>query len=533
MTSDVVEQKKTTGAINLSRRLVMVNSASAVLNRLLSVTVLIWLFQYLIQRIPVEEFALYPLVMAVMVVAPLFFSAFNGGLARFLIDAYAREDYQRARALLSSVVPALALCVMAFWIVGAVFTLSIETFLNIPRGLEHEAQLMMGLLVFSFGVQMFLAPFMVGFHIRQRYVEQNLLELLRELLRFAILLILMLTLGPKVIWVVVATSVAEIVIALAMALRSRQLVPDLRFDRRLGNVRMALHLTSFGLWTTLGQLGGLMYTNAATIVLNLHGTATDVTCYFLGATIFRQTEAIIMRAIAPLLPVITALNVSGDNARLTPTVLRGGRYALWAAMIVATPAIIYADIFVKLYVGPGFMKAAWVIILFMSMLPFTQAVALLPLTALAKGWMRQFYLPAFIAQLLGLVLMLVAVTRFEMGAIGVTAALAIVTIGSQLLYFWHLCRRMIDVDFGTFYRRVLLPGLLPAAAGAVVWTGVRFAVPMGSWVALFGCGALGAIVYFATLLAFSLEPEARRKLADRISRLRARISQFLSGSPGS
>ncbi|MEM9128177.1 MAG: oligosaccharide flippase family protein [Pseudomonadota bacterium] len=508
----------TDAPIPLSKRLVLTNSASSVISRLLEVTILVWMYQYLLKSIPTEEFAIYPVVMAIMVFAPFFFSLFTGGLARYLIDAYAKSEFERVRSITSSVAPVIWGTVILFWILGLTFAANIEDVLNIPVYLEQDARLMMALLVLTFGCQMMLSPFVLGFHIKQRFVELTCLGILKELLRIFLLLLLLLGIGPAVLWVVIANTIAELAYLCIVFVRSRRMVPELRFEPRLFEWKTAKTLASFGLWTTLGQLGGMMYTNAATILLNLHGTAVEVTSYFLGATLYRQLETLIVRAIGPLLPVITAMNATGDKQRLANTVLRGGRYGLWVSMLVATPAIIYSDIFVELYAGPEFSQASTIIILFMVMFPFTQAVSLLPMTAIATAWVKQFYLPAFLAQLTGLAIMLVMVTRFEATAIGITASLTFVTITAHLVYFWNLAIRMIESDFPTFIRRTLVPGLLPALAGAVVWLGLRLSVPIDGWFTLLLCGFIGAIAYVAALLGFSLEAETRAKLHERLTR---------------
>ncbi|SFE78855.1 lipopolysaccharide biosynthesis protein [Roseivivax sediminis] len=503
------------GTIVLSRRLVSVNSASSVANRLLSVTVLVWLFQYLVNRLPTEEFAIYPVVMAVMVVAPLFFSLFTGGMARFLIDAYARSDFDAVRGVVSSVLPVLIGAVALFWMVGLTFALNVEKVLKIPVGSEVEARAMMALLVLTYGIRMLVSPFTLGFQIRQAYVELNILEIGRELLRISVLTLFFLLAGPAVVWVVVATAISELVLSAVAVWRSRRLVPELTFDRAFASFAVARRLTSFGIWTSLGQLGGIMYTNAATLILNLHGTPMDVTCFFLGATLYRQTEMLIITAIGPLLPVVTALNATGDRVRLATTVLRGGRYALWASMLIATPAIVFSDIFVRLYIGDEYGRAALVIILFMSIFPVNQATALLAMTALATGRVRAFYLPAFIAQAAGLSIMLALASWYGAGAIGMAAALALVTIASQLLYFWWLNLRLIGAGFSAFLASTLVPGLVPAVVGAGVWIGMRFLVTIESWVELFACGAAGAVAFGLAILVFGLEPAARSRLLAR------------------
>lgn len=444
--------------IIVSKRLVAINSASSVAARILNITVLLWMYQYLLNRIPAEEFAVYPVVTAAMVFAPLFFSFFTSSISRYVIDAYARGDFEEVSRIVSSILPILASAAVVFLLAGSVFALNIDHILNIVPRMVDDAQIMMSLLIASFVLQMVFLPFVTGYQVRQRYVELNLLRVFRDLARIALLTFFILEFGPAVIWVVVATVIAEIFHLYVTVVRSRRMVPELRFERNLFVFHKARVLMSFGMWTTLGRLGGTMYTNGATIMLNLYGGAVDVTSYHIGSTFFRQLQGAVGIAAQPVAPTLTAMNALEDRQRLSRTVLRGGRYALWVSMLIAAPLALYAETFIDLYVGDEYAVAATVILLFMVIFPFDQATALLGLTAMATAQVRAFFLPAFLFQFLGLVLMIVLVADQGFGAVGATGALTVITIGSQLVYFWGLSLRLANVGFAIFVRKVLIPG---------------------------------------------------------------------------
>ncbi|MEE8454292.1 MAG: lipopolysaccharide biosynthesis protein [Limibaculum sp.] len=505
--------------IIVCKRLVAFNSASSVAARFINLMVLLWMYQYLLKRVSAEEFAVYPVVTAIMVFAPLFFSFFSGGVSRYVIDAYAKGDFEEVSRTVSSILPMLVGSAAVFLAAGLLFSFNIEKVLNIAPQMVGDARIMMSLLIAGFALQMVCLPFGIGYQVRQRYVELNLLGILSNMLRIVLLLIFLLGIGPGVIWVVVATFISKTAHLAVLVTRSRRLVPELRFEWRLFEMGKARELMSFGVWTTLGQLGTVMYTNAATLVLNLYGSAVDVTSYHIGATFYRQLHSTIGMAALPLQPAITAMNALADRRRLAATVLRGGRYALWVSMIVAAPLALYADTFIGLYLGPKYSTAAMVIVLFMLIFPFREPTRLLPMTAMAMAQMRVFFLPAFLFQLFGLGLMLYFAARQDMGAVGVTLALTIITVASQLLYFWRLCLRLIGTAFPTFARDVLLRGLAPALAGLLVWGALKFTAPPEDWFRLGLYGALGALVYVAVLLGACLDDGERRDLLAGLARL--------------
>ena len=498
--------------IVISKRLIAVNSASSVLARILNITVLVWMYQYLLKNIPAEEFAVYPVVTAIMVFAPLFFAFLTSGVSRHIVDAYARDDLEDVRRIISSIVPMLTAAAGLFLLGGLLFAAHIEQILNITPSMVSDARFMMALLVVSFSLQMFALPFATGYHVRQKFVELNLLGVAREMFRILLTLIFLLGIGAEVIWVVIANVTAELIFQAVIVYRSLRMAPDIRFDRRLIDGPKARSLLSFGLWTTLGRLGGMMYTNAATIMLNLHGSAVDVTSYFIGATLYRQLDGMIGAATLPLQPALTALNATQERRRLASAVFRGGRYALWFAMAVATPLMIYADVFIDLYIGEVYSDAAMIIVLFMIIYPFNKPTVLLPMTAMAMARVREFFLPAFLFQLFGLGLMYLFATEFDMGAVGVTLALTIITIGSQLSYFWRLTFTLTETTLSDFARRVLAPGFAPALGGAVVWYALKLAAPIEGWIHLGLVSALGGVAYLTVLFLFCLDEGERGDL---------------------
>jgi O-antigen/teichoic acid export membrane protein len=506
------------GHIVISKKLVALNSASSVLARLINATVLLWMYQYLLRRISAEEFAVYPVVMAVMVFAPLFFSFFTGGISRYVVEAYAKGEFGQVTRIVSSIFPLLLAAAAVLLSAGMLLAANVEHVLNIAPSMVEAARIMLALLVVSAAAQMLGLAFTPGFHVRQRFVELNMLGIARDLLRIALLFLLLLGLGADVVWVVVATVVSELVYVPVMVMRSRRMVPELRFRWSHFDWKHARKLMSFGIWTTLGQLSHVMSTSAATILLNLFGTGVDVTAYHIGATFHRQLGSMISLAALPLQPAMTAMHSLAEKQRLKDTVLRGGRYGLWVSLAVAVPLAIYAKEFIALYLGEGHAQVAVVITLFMATFPFTQPTALLLMTAMATARLGPFFVGIFLFQLLITLLSLYLAAVHDVGAIGVTLALTVVTALSQLFYFGPLCLRLIEASFGLFVRRVLTPGFAPALAGAAVWVPLKYALMPDSWLSLFVCAAAGGMVYVATLLSFCLD-EGERKDARNLLRV--------------
>src|SRR3954464_9879129 len=94
--------------VEVSKRLVLINAGSAIVTRILRVTVMVWMFQFLLRRISVDQFAVYAVVTALIVFAPIFTSFFTSGISRYVVEAYAHGDHRRASQIVSSIFPIIA-----------------------------------------------------------------------------------------------------------------------------------------------------------------------------------------------------------------------------------------------------------------------------------------------------------------------------------------------------------------------------------------------------------------------------------------
>lgn len=125
--------------VEVSKKLVVVNTISSLLTQLFSLTFLFWLHRYLLQRISTEEYGLLPVVMTVMVFAPLLTTIFTSGVGRYLIEAYAQGNKYRVTQIVSSIMTFIVGVASLVSILRGVFVLHIDKLLNIPAGRVSEA----------------------------------------------------------------------------------------------------------------------------------------------------------------------------------------------------------------------------------------------------------------------------------------------------------------------------------------------------------------------------------------------------------
>ncbi len=498
--------------VEIKKGLVAKNSASFFITYLLNVTVLVWLHQYLLRRVSVEEYSLYAVIAAVMAYAPILEVMIVTGLIRYAVEAYALGDQRRVTQIASSAFSILIVVGSITLLGGLAFAWNINHILTIPKHFVTDARLMMALLMVSFSMRLILSPFWIGLHIRQKFVINNIIRIGGDVLRLIFLFILLFMVSTRVLWVVVASVIGSTGALTAMIVVSVNLVPALKFRRAEVKSEAKRKLIHFGLWNFVASSAFAIRNHADLIVLNKLGTPLDVACFNLGRICYRQPLQAWGMVRQSLFPVLTAMHATDRKESLRNTYLRGGRYAMWIVLFAATPIIVFRNEIIRLYVGQEYIMAAAVIMILLFAFPFELGNILVAPIARARGEIKPLAVRVIIIQTINLGLTIYLVGQLRMGAIGSALATLIVMMLFEPVVMWPFGLRLVEARFPRFLRETLLPGILPAVLCGLSLLILRWVVQPSTWMGLLILSAAGGVVYLAGLYLFCLQPSDKKDL---------------------
>ncbi len=512
--------------VEISKRLVVVNTASGAVARVINISVLVWLHQYLLRRISPEEYQLLPVLTGIILLLPLLTTVLTAGLGRFVVAAYARGDDRDITQIVSTMFPLLLVAGSILLAAGLAFSWYVDRILSIPPDRVWDARIMMALLMLSVGTRPPCAVFAVGLFVRQKFVLHNFLKVADEMLRLVLLFILLFGVSTRVLWVVVANVTAEISMTLVLVVVSRRLIPALRFRRSEIRWERARELISFGGWNFLSYLAGRLRLTVIPLILNRLATPMDVNMYYIGSLPRRQIELWGDVLATPLSPVVTGMHAIGAKERVRNVYMRGGRIALWVTLMAALPAIIYSRTLIRLYIGNAFMDAAVVIAFTLACLPLHNGAWMIWHVANATGRIRALGIRSLVIQLLVIGATFYLVREQGWGAVGAAFASFGITVATTSLTLWPLGLKLANVEFAAWVRQTLVPGLAPGCVAAVAWVALDIVAKPNSWIGLGLCTGLGILCYTAILLGFCLEPRDKQDLAAILTRVRSQIRSW-------
>jgi O-antigen/teichoic acid export membrane protein len=494
----------------ISKRLVLINAISGIVTRVLTAGVFVWVIQYLMKRIPEEELALLPVVMSVAMILPLLQTILTGGLSRHVTEAYAKNNLAGVTRIVSSQFPLLLAGGLLILFGGGAAAWNIDHILDVTPSLVGQARLMTLLVIVRLAIGMVLVPFNTGLFANQRFVLQNAIEVAGSLLRMVLMVVLILGIGPQVMWVIVAQVASQLFTQIIETVASVRLLPALRYHPASFDWNTCKRVITFGSWNFVASSADTIRRAADAPILNIFSTPVAVNDFFLGSIVEMQLRDFSIRASQPLLPALTAMHAHQQDRRLAGAFLRGGRIALWASMFLAVPLIVFSYDLFSIYLGSKYAEhvdGATVMVLLLLGFPLTYPTMMLVRIAFARGDIRPVAIRSIAAQLGNLGLTLLLVGKLQWGAVGsASATLAAFVIGYPCL-FWPLAVRTLEISWRRFFLESLVPGLLPAVVAGCA--GFASAQLISSLIVRVAVGVPICLIVYCAVVILSLKPADR------------------------
>lgn len=450
--------------VPISKRLVLVNSLGSVAAQLLNIVVLVWVIQHLIRRIPPEEYQLLPVVMSFVMFFPIIQSLLDAGLGRFMTEQHAKGNDSGVTELVSS---AFLTTLGTSLLLTGPFIAAVwhaDAIIKVPEEMIGEARIMLAIALGGLLIGLPLSPFRVGLYVQQRFLLRSAITTGGTFLRAILLFVLILGLGPRVIWVVIATSSAGLMTNIAMSVFSALSMPSLRTRPSYARWIWIKQLASFGFWVSIGRAANSTRDTSQPIILNRLASAIDVNSFHVSSVIDRNLRLLTVIALSPLEPSMIAMHARGELERLRITFLRATRTILWLIMAPSILLIAFREEIMQLFLGKEFDRytdsATVVALLAAANAPYF-ATAIVHQVTVAQARVGQFAVLNLFVQAFNVALMVNLVVVFDMGAVGAAwAMLAANTIGSVFV-FLPLVLKLTNCSLWKYIQIALVPGLMP------------------------------------------------------------------------
>ncbi len=463
--------------------------------------------------------------MSVLMIMLISKAIFTGGIARYLIAARANDDNAEILQITSSTFVLNTIIAFIVLIFGLPFSFFIEHILIIDEAYHSEAHLMMGIMIFSFAFRLAFATFESGLIVEQRFVLINVIRLLLTLFRLILLLILILGISPRVIWVVIATEATNVLGISLYGFFSRRIIPSLRVKLRYINKKSIKKILSFGIWSFIGQIANRIRTAADPIILNQLAGAFDITIFYIGGIVPKHAYNIIEHATQSILPSLTAMHETKQHEKLARTYIRYGRIMTWLFLFIATPLIVLNKEVMTLYAGKQYVSAGIILLILLIAEMLRQTYSAIVKISYAMAKMKIYSLISISTQIINLVLTIILVSIYEMGAFGAALSTLIIRGAFEFWIFSIYGAQLIKIKYRKWFFGSFVRGVIPGICVIPFLLILRSIWIPENWLIVIAQSFFSFILYIIAVVYIASNKEDKNDLLRLLRWVRKRIKR--------
>jgi len=372
----------------------------------------------LIRSLGLFEYGLLVLALSFYAILVSFLSMGIGGVVLSDVsNAVGEKDYPKAKTLLKSY--------MKFELVMGIILLAVTVVISFPlKGIYNEMisnlLLIIALYLFTSGLQ---AAVSNVFYSLSRFRIYNALIVIEALSRFSLVLVFIAMLGEGILVamiIYVAAQIISILVTLPSLLSIRN---QLRKYPSSKEPLFRNMIKSHGKWVIFSlpikRIGGQVHYWITEYFLGVNAVAilgvamrgTDILKVFL-----QSFESVLM-------PITAGIVKSWERTKYL--ISKSIKYNLWGSVILAVPAIIFAQLLIELVFSGKYLDATPIFtVLLLTMIPFSLVVVLTPLFYALKIQKHLFYAD-FVVDILIIVLDVTFILFFGLVGIGISMILTI------------------------------------------------------------------------------------------------------------
>ncbi|MFP4162799.1 MAG: lipopolysaccharide biosynthesis protein [Chitinispirillaceae bacterium] len=460
-----------------------------------------------------EQYGLYSIVGSFMASLLILDMGLSNSVVRFVAKFRALQDTQKEYAFLSTILGTYLFFALIASVIGIVLYFHLPRIFSNSLSTDQIAQLQVMFVFLIINVCLTLAfnPFRGVLAAYERFIVLKGVEIFQQLLRVALILLLLMG-YESVVCIVVADTVCRI---LAIVVR-------VAYTRKLGiHIRLAAvdwniikEVFSYSFFITINLIAYEIYWKTDNIILGIMTNASLVAVYSLGAQISSYYSHFSWSLSQVFTSKIVSLVETGASGqRLTDELIKTGRIQLMIISTVFLCFVFFGRSFIHLWVGTEFDESftiALVIMIPMTVL-LVQNIGITILEAKRKHHFRSVTMLVMSVINIFSTMVLVKI----MGIIGAAVSTAAGLILGNILMLNFYYHRVIRLDMIRYYAAVG-KGILIAVCVVVTYGTVleTLFAREPSWVSLLLRIFSFCVVYGVSLWLVGANSSERKLLTD-------------------
>ncbi len=481
----------------------VLNLVCSIAEHLISGIIALTLTPLLIDRLGLELYGLYPVVLELSAVFGMIFGVVNSTSGRYIAIEYERGNKENAQKYFSSAFFANAVIgILLLLPMALVITLS-HRLLNVAAPFTQDLKIFMILAFAAVVVDALSSVFGSVYYVTNRLELRSGQQFTSTAVKAVLLGTLLLAFRPSLTGVGVAILVSSTAGAAVQIAVSRRLMPDFSISLSSFSLSAVKRLTASGLWYSFNRIASFLMCGSMLILASRFFRASATGQYSVAFVLVSALVGIILTLGAVFVPISTKCFARGERKRLRDSLVRDERLIGCFASVAVSVAIAFCGDFLGLWIGDdaGKLTISTTILLLIPVLSLACATPIINV-AMVMDKTRRFSLFFLSGGFLTLATALGVAYFGNLGVIG----LAVVSSAAQLIWYSAavpiFAGRMLECSPKCFLFPVLRV-YLAAALSLTLCLAVNWVCDIKGWLALAiaaGCSCVvSAVISFLVL----------------------------------
>jgi O-antigen/teichoic acid export membrane protein len=433
-----------------------------------NVGVAFFLSPFIVHRLGNTAYGIWALLASLVGYMGLLDLGVRGAVMRYVARYHARHEDEEAGRIASSGLVIFGAAGLVALSISAIVAALVDRLFHIPAGTVSLARAVLVIGGLNMGVSLVCGVFGGTVAAMQRFDLASATDMVVGAVRTVAILVA-LSAGAGLLGLALIQLSCSLLQGVIQYAFTRRLYPQLKFGLRGVNRARITTIMTFGVFSSLLQVSGLLIFSADSFVIGSALPVAMVTFFAIAASLTDYTRSVLSAISQTIAPRASALEGVGETAELERVVIRMAALATFVALPITVTFIVRGHSFLGLWMGPTYADRSAPLLTALSVaLSFAAARQVVAGATIGMNRHRllvPFYLAEGVINV-GVSLYWVRV----MGILGVALGTAVPNLATTLLVIPWVLRRTLGIRSRNVWVRVWLRpmvSMIPFVAASV------------------------------------------------------------------
>lgn len=507
-----------------SNRKTIVNLICSIMVLCVNLIISFVLSPFIVKHIGVEANGFVTLANNFVTYAQLIVSALNSMAARFITLAYVNKDYKKANLYYNSVFWGNLIIVAVLLLPAVIFILKMEKMVDVPSNILTDVKVLFSFVFFNFFVTTGFPNWDCGTFVTNRLDRSYIPNMMTQVLRCAVLFLMLSFLTPHVWYVGFTSSVITLITLAIQGYNTHKLTPELKIAFGKSKIICSKYaikdLVGSGIWNSISSVGNMLLSGLDLLICNIALGATEMGILSLSKTLpnlMQQLSGSIRNAFTAELTIDYA---KGNKEAILKNLSRAMKLTSFVMTVPIAGIVVLGDRFFKLWVPSQDANLLQILsILAILGYMFTSGTQILYNVFPTVNKVKENSIAMIISGVASTLITLSLIKFTSLGIYAVAGVSTFINLIRNMTFTLPATAKYLDFKWYQFYPQVLTT-ILSSLILIGIGFGVKHFIPEGSWLMLFisaiVVGLLGAVVNYFLILNKSDRLFLKNKIKKRL-----------------